>query len=471
MLSLNQRAANRRGGIIFVAKLSRRIGLLHHMGGGNLGDDGTFEAVIQNIKSRWPEAAMIGLSMNPDDTRRRHGLPSYPIRQQCWSFGDTSSDNKVSFKQKAKAAARKYPAIFKLLRTIHFVVCRIPCALYKEFLLFAMAIRLMLTLDLLVVSGGGQLIESSGGPWEFVGGPWQFPFTVFKWTLAARLLRVRCIVLNVGAGPLIRLLTKRFVRGTLYFANYASFRDSESKALVRHIGFRGRADVVCDSAYSLDIPAVKANSVAGTRGKGVVGLAPMAYGDPRLSPKHDPAVYNNFIKQLATLAAWLLKEGYCVTLFCTDIGIDPPAIEDLERLLRSDSELSKAVASGALSRVHQWTTQELLANMSSMDYAVVCRFHAVVFAHLLNVPVLAINHHPKVRAQMMDLGLSEYCVNLENLDLGILGGAFDTLVTNRVEIKRGMSRKLADYRTKLASQFDELFPGEPERNDADIICA
>ena len=36
----------------------RKIGLLNHMGGGNLGDDATQDAVIENIKRRWPEAVI-----------------------------------------------------------------------------------------------------------------------------------------------------------------------------------------------------------------------------------------------------------------------------------------------------------------------------------------------------------------------------------------------------------------------------
>jgi polysaccharide pyruvyl transferase WcaK-like protein len=454
-----------------VANPFKRIGLLHHMGGGNLGDDGTFEAVIQNIKKRWPEVEMVGLSMNPEDTRKRHGIPAFPIRHQTWSFGHTAASTKVTVRQRTKAVARKYPRLFKLLQALNLAVIRVPARAFAEVRLLARAIPVLRSLDVLVISGGGQLIESSGGPWEFVGGPWQFPFTVFKWVLAAKLLRVECIVLNVGAGPLVRPLTKRLVRGALYLADYVSFRDAESKALVQQIGVTREMHVGCDSAYSLEIDDANAPLPHPTRRKGIVGLAPMAFGDPRLSAKHDPVAYRAFIRQLAGFASWLLKNGYCVTLFCTDIGVDPPAIEDVERHLRDEHDISTAVADGSLRRVHQWSTRELLLNMSSMDYAVVCRFHAVVFAHMLNLPVLAINHHSKVGAQMKDMGLSEYCVNMGNLDPGTLGGTFESLVANRAEIKRGMSRKLAFYRTKLASQFNELFPGEPVRSHENVICA
>jgi polysaccharide pyruvyl transferase WcaK-like protein len=93
-----------------------------------------------------------------------------------------------------------------------------------------------------------------------------------------------------------------------------------------------------------------------------------------------------------------------------------------------------------------------------MDYLVVCRFHAVVFAHLLNLPVLAINHHPKLRAQMTDLGLPEYCVNLEDCNREVLAKTFSSLVSNQDGIRNRMTERLACYKQKLSAQFDELFP-------------
>jgi polysaccharide pyruvyl transferase WcaK-like protein len=444
--------------------VGKRIGLLHHMGGGNLGDDGTLEAVLQNIRSRWPDSEIVGFSMNPDDTYKRHGIVSYPIRQRTWNLGNTPVDNGVTTKQRVKAALSRYPSLLKLVKAINALVVGVPSNIFKEIVFLTRAIHLIKSLDVLIICGGGQLVESSGGPWEFVGGPWQFPFTVFKWILGAKLFRVKCVMLNIGAGPLVTMLGKYFVRRAISFADYASFRDPGSRDLVHKIGVTRRTHVVCDSAYSLAIPAANGSAIADTSSKGNVGLAPMAYGDPRLSPKHDPAIYNRFIQQLATFASWLLKNGYSVTLFCTDIGIDPPAIEDLEEHLRNDGSISKTIADGALRRVHQWTTRELLGNMSSMDYVVVCRFHAVVYAHLLKLPVVAINHHPKVRAQMNDLGLPEYCVNLEDCNLEVLAKTFSSLVSNQQCVRNRMSEKLAFYRRQLLNQFDELFPAPAHRD-------
>src|SRR4030095_13686028 len=124
----------------------------------------------------------------------------------------------------------------------------------------------------------------------------------------------------------------------------------------------------------------------------------------------DQRVYTGFIRKLGLFASWLVRNDYRVALFGSDIGTDPLAIEDLRRALSADPELAQrphsVIDAPAIS------TEQLLDHMSSMDYIVTCRLHGVIFAHLLNKPVLAIAHHPKVAAQMTDIGLARYCLDI-----------------------------------------------------------
>ena len=70
-----------------------------------------------------------------------------------------------------------------------------------------------------------------------------------------------------------------------------------------------------------------------------------------------------------------------------------------------------------------------------VDCYVTCRFHGVLFAHLLGVPALAMAPHPKVRALMEDFGLSQYCLDIAECDLKDLTRAFERLVANADEVK------------------------------------
>jgi polysaccharide pyruvyl transferase WcaK-like protein len=424
------------------------IGLLHHIGGGNLGDDATQDAVIQNIRRRWPRAALIAFTANPDDTGQRHGIPAYAIRRQRWRLGAWGGDTRPTTRENIKIVLRKHRRLFGILRALHTVMVRVPREVTAELVFLASALRGLRSVDLLIVNGGGQLTE-----W---GGAWGFPYTIFKWTLLARLAGARCVFLNVGAGPLTLPLSKFFVRRALSVATYVSFRDEASRALVRRIGFEGPSSVSPDSVYGLELSALSSRERTLVPGKPIVGLAPMPYCDPRVFHEKDQVVYAGFIRTLSLFAAWLLRNDYRLAIFGSDIGIDPLAIEDLLGALRNDPR----VAERASSIIHEPAlfTGQLLDSVSSMDYVVTCRYHGVVFAHLLNKPVVAIAYHPKVVTLMSEMGLEQYCLDIRSFDPSLLAETFTTLVRHSEEVKERMAERLATYRRESAQQFDALFP-------------
>ena len=426
-----------------------KIGLLHHTGGGNLGDEGTQEAVIQGIKSRWPRASFVGLTMNPDDTRARHGIPSYPLRRETWTMGYRPDAAPVTPREDAKRRLGKYPRAFALLRIVYTLAIRIPKTIGQELIFLIRSRRIVRSLDLLIVNGGGQLTE-----W---GGPWEFTYTVFKWVSLARLSGVRCYFLNIGAGPLTGRLAKFFARRALFSAEYVSFRDEESCTLARQIGYTGPAHVYPDSVYSLNVTSHDSTGPRPGRPP-IVAVSPMPYCDPRIFAEKNQSVYDAYIRTLGRFTAHLLRHGCAVALLSSDIGVDPMAVEDLQRALKNEGI---SAVSHPLSAERVASTQDLLARMSAVDFVVTSRFHGVVCAHLVNKPVVALSHHPKVAALMNDLGLAGYCVrDLRSFDVEGLTATFQALVDDQDQIRSRMAERLAVYRGRLAGQFDELFPME-----------
>ncbi|MCA9847468.1 MAG: hypothetical protein KC472_05815, partial [Dehalococcoidia bacterium] len=56
-----------------------RVAVWGHYYGPNLGDELVTSTVIAAVRARRPEADVIGISIAPDDTRERHGIPAYPL--------------------------------------------------------------------------------------------------------------------------------------------------------------------------------------------------------------------------------------------------------------------------------------------------------------------------------------------------------------------------------------------------------
>jgi polysaccharide pyruvyl transferase WcaK-like protein len=110
-----------------MSRANTRNGILHHVGGGNLGDEATLETVARDIKRRWPNAEIVALSMNPDDTKARHGVKSDPLRRMHWSIGYRSARTKAIFKENMKALAQKYRAVFYPLAMV-----RLPSEASRE---------------------------------------------------------------------------------------------------------------------------------------------------------------------------------------------------------------------------------------------------------------------------------------------------------------------------------------------------
>ena len=414
----------------------QRIALLHHTGGGNLGDDATMEVVLRNIGERWPEAKVTVFSMNPDDTVKRHGIPSYPIRRHTWKIGYKSANMEEN--------QGSNHGLLNRLGTTRNPWIRLPRAIVGEINFLIVSLKRLRSFDLLIIGGGGQLSERSG--------PWGFPYAIFIWVLMARAARVKCVFLNVGAGPLRHPLSRLFVKCALFAADYVSFRDVQSQALAMNIGFTGESQVFPDSVYDykVSIPGVS----SGRRSQQIVGIAPMPYPfcDPREHLSDKQAIYEDLTAKIAKFAASLVQRSYSLELFGSDYGADPSAIDDLRTVLRE----SHNIVTPEYARVD--SVRELLSRMSAMDYVVTCRFHGVVFAHLLNKPVLAISHHPKVASLMNTLGFSEYCFDIEKFDPEQLTDAFESMVRNADEIRSSMAASLAYQKTKLEAQFDNLFP-------------
>jgi len=161
------------------------IGLFDAMGHGNLGDAAIQDAVIANIKKRLPHAQIIGFSFVPDDTMARHSIPCYPITRHSRPSGHV--DSRGSITSTLKSAFKLVPVLRALARPVAEAL--------RESIFLVRSFKVLRDLDLLIISGGGQLCELWGGPWSH-------PYNLFKFSVLARLAGTRLYILNVGAEPL-----------------------------------------------------------------------------------------------------------------------------------------------------------------------------------------------------------------------------------------------------------------------------
>ena len=212
-----------------------KIGLIDHMGWGNMGDAAIQEAFIANIKKRLPGAELVAFSLYPEDTTERHRIVCYPINWACPSSdsGPNPASGPKTKKSRIILFAKRHRALYTLLKR--------GVDSFREAAFLLRSYRIVRRLDLLVFSGGGQLCELYG----------PLPYNVFKFCVMARLSNTPVYLVGVGADLLRRPLNKFFAKWAVRLATYASFRSVESQALIRKLGVTRKTFVCPDPLMPL----------------------------------------------------------------------------------------------------------------------------------------------------------------------------------------------------------------------------
>lgn len=416
------------------------IGLLDHMGYGNLGDAAVQESVIANIRKRLPNTQFVGFSLIPGDTTKRHGIPAYPILRWYPRLepAGTQATDRETVKSTLKSVLKRAPRLYAL--------AKLPLEAVREVVFWARSYRALRTLDLLIISGGGQL----GELWR---GPWSHPYTILKFSLLAKLARRKLYFLNVGAGPLRHPLSRVFVRWAVGCADYLSFRDDDSADLIRSLGVKSKIHVYPDPAYALDV-GNHARSVPRNSSTPVVGLNPIGFCDSRIWPRKNDLAYHEYLRKITQFSVWLLMQGYDLRVFTTDPSVDGLAIDDLR------AQLSLRLTPEMLNRAFgppAWGVDDVLQVMSACDFIVTPKFHGIIFSQLLGKPVIALSYHRKMDVAMREVDQGRFCADIERFDSDWLTAAFLALTDESSGIRMAQETAVGARVATLTRQFDNLF--------------
>jgi len=413
-----------------------KIGLLGPFGFGNLGDAAIQQAMIENIGKRYPDAEVYGFSLNPEDTEKRHGIKSFPITRMPRKIWDEGQG--WGYRSRlARLSLRLESNVFT--RLVYRILFRVP----SEIVLIFKSMKNLQGLDYLIVSGGGQLDD-------YWGGAWGHPYVLFKWAILARLLRVRFLVVSVGAGPLRSFLSKLFVKSALSLASYRSFRDEDSKSFIKNIGFDHWGYVYPDLALSLQ---ARNGHKTKERSPLTVGIGPMSYFDSRVWPEKDNEVYRGYLDRLAQFVSRIIKQNHRVVFFPGEAVHDMPVIDDLRKVL---DEKRVRMKKNQLEVAAATTVDTLTDVLSHCDVLVASRYHGVLLAQLLHRPVIALSYHKKIEALMADAGQSKYCLDINGFNVETLVERFENLVADRKNVEMILTNKAREFRALLDQQYDKI---------------
>ena len=383
-----------------------KIGVLGNFGSGNLGNDGSLEAMLRFLRNARPNAQFVCICSRPNEVRERFGLPAVPIRRG-------------SFLTRLPLLHAAFNFLYALIKTRD--------------------------IDVLIAPGTGLLDDFSDSPWGM-------PASLVLWCGATRAWRAKIAFVSVGAGPIANPLSCSFIKAAARMVHYRSYRDTASKEFMQSIGLGSQDDPIYpDLAFGLSIPTAPAATPAPERPV-TVGVGVMRYYGWRGHKEQGGDIYRGYLQRLARFVVWLLDRKFRVRLLVGD-EVDQSAIEDfLDALVleRPDYPRTSVVAEQAGS------LDDVMHQVADTDFVVATRFHNIICALKLRKPCISIGYAPKFDVLMAEMGLAEFCQHIERLDIDRLTAQLSDLMANQAAYREALDKVNREYERQLSLQEGTL---------------
>ncbi len=434
-----------------------RIALLTPYSGNNLGDAAIQDALIANIRLRFPGAQFSGISLNCDNFLERHASSAFPLHftnRPYYGMSDRKgtdeehapqrSDQKKLSLISTKNVLRQVPLLGWCLKKI-YVGGKV---VWGEARHSAEAYRFLRAHDLLIVSGGGQLDDEWGGAWGH-------PFALLKWTVLARIAQVPCGIASVGVGKVTSIKSRLFLSWALRRADYRSYREGNTRKVATSLLSRAETDsVVPDLAFSMPLSHLPApaglRSIA--QGRTIVAIGPMAYAKPGSWPYENRALYDRYLQQMLRVVIQLLEQGCFLVVVYSALSDRSVIAELIERL--PEEVKPKLKSQMYVPSIAAW--QDLVGLLRDVDFLIASRLHTLILGFLVRRATVAISFDPKVDWVMQDLGQTDYLLQIHDFSAEDVIGALRRIAL-RKQFVREQIRSYQDRMCSVAArQYDVL---------------
>jgi len=444
--------------------VKKRIGLITPYQGFNFGDAAIQDAMLHNLKKLDPSVECYGITLYPADTEYRHGISSIPITglivrnysepemlfaRKLLPPQSSLDDNQSRESEEGSSLSgwRKYVDIFRDVKKLPFLgsVLRFGVFRMRELNIIAVevreffrAYRFARNMDLLILSGGGQLDEAHGGAWGH-------PYVIYRWSLIGRLTRTPFAVASNGSAKIKPGLTSWFLKKGLQSAIYRSYRDMGTRDQLSPWDFTQNDPIVRDLALGID-PAPYLPVQSKDNPQLIIAVSPIYHSDPGYT------TYNDFVEGISDFIQWLIERGDRVLLFRTT---------SIERLVLRDIWINLRLRYGddvphQVKEIDVPCYQDLLKKIAVADLVVASRLHSIILSHVLNKPTLAISWDRKVEAHMEDIDQAQYMINIDSLNGDILKDKFGKLERDAEKIGASLRKHIDSFQPGLYKQYSNL---------------
>lgn len=290
----------------------------------------------------------------------------------------------------------------------------------------------------------------------------------YEFSYLAEMLQKPFVIHSVGVGPVTTPAGVELTRMTFDRASISSVRDRMSKKILADLGCKKRIGITTDPGFCIqpDRPAARKILKKMIPGNGL----PLVIVNVR-----NWDIDCNQGKWQTALAAGLdkLQDKYpCNLLFLPfhrlptyPLTDDPAASKAVISLMSQhgnvcicEDELSPEVAAGLIAE------SELLIGM---------RLHSVIFAAISGIPVIAPIYDPKVSQLMDDLEMSDFALDLSNMDSDLLCSLATKALCKKDKINQNLVERTSKLRQNAQSglhRISEFFDDDKVQNPSGLVA-
>jgi polysaccharide pyruvyl transferase WcaK-like protein len=406
---------------------SLRIALFGLFGVGNLGNDGSLLAMVDQIKQRLPDAKISCICPEPKKISKEFEIQTVSIDMDPLNY----KSNSISWKIKI---------IYKIMRNL-----KIPNELISWFRILGY----LKNVDVMIIPGTGIMDD-------FGVTPFQMPYDLFKWCFLAKICRKRIFFVSIGAGPIEKTISRWFFKFAANVADYRSYRDQFSKDFMESIGIQIHRDKVYpDIVFSLDVANFNKEKNDNKLEKLItIGIGVMAYYGWRDRPAIGGKIYKIYVNKIAHFILNLINQNFCVRLLIGDTNYDQRAVIDILNKVR-EHEATLTEKYVIYEPIH--SLNELFYQISMTDIVVATRFHNIVCSLMLNKPVISIGYAKKFKVLLDEVDLEEYDQHIEGVDINLLNTLIKKILKDREILEKHIMKKIYEIKMKLCEQNEIIY--------------
>lgn len=392
-----------------------RVGFFGLLGQGNLGNDGSLEAVLTYVRSAHPGAVLDARCSGPDVVTAQYGLPATSLR-----WYEPTRQRPSGTRGMGRHALRLASGlVIDTVRTASWVRRH----------------------DSVIVPGMGVLEQTV--PLR----AWQTPYLMFLLSVSGRLFGTKVALVSVGTSVVDDGLTRWLVTRAARLARYLSFRDTVSKDAMRDMGL----DVSGDPVYPDVVFSLRTDQYGKSLSQ-TVGVGVMDYSGGNGERQHGDQIRADYVAKMTRFVLWLLANGRQVRVFTSD-SADEPIVAQILAVVRAEHP---DLSSGQLVTEPVTSLAELMRQTASVGVVVATRFHNVLYSLRLGRPTVAIGYAAKHEALMAEMGVSRYCQQARSLDVDRLIEQFTELESRADELRVVLAERTSAKAQLINKQFLEL---------------